>query len=258
MSTETKTYANQGSCRRAAKAELGTDAVRGTDFEMAVDSDGRWMWWKLEAPRSSGDTLTREQWLRELTVRLHTEVFSDREFNEQFLVVPQDLPHYRVSCGFPGGGSARKRIGECWSGTSSKDGAVEMFISPFLDEPLRVADILAHEMIHMYLGSEVGHKAPFKRLMLAIGLEGKPTSTNGGPRFIEKVQPILDDMGSYPHAALVKGTGEKKQTTRLIKVECEDGACGAVFRITQKWIEYALAEGEGMCCPVCRGVVNIG
>lgn len=256
MNTPT-TYANPGACRRAAKKALGPKAERGVDFEMAVDTSGRWSWWKLEAPRSAGDTLTREQWLREVTQRLHTEVFRDSEFNEHCLVVPEEIPFYRVSCGFPGGGSARKRIGECWSSKSSRDGATEMFISPMLDDPMTVAATLAHEMAHMYLGNDVGHKAPFKRLVYAIGLEGKATATAAGERFIEKVAPILKDVGPYPHASLVP-SARKKQGTRLLKVTCADeaGECGCVFRITAKWVDHAEYLENPMRCPVCQGDVT--
>lgn len=255
MNTDT-TYANQGACRRAAKKALGPNAERGVDFEMKVLDDGRWMWWKLEAPRSSGATLTREEWLREITQRLHDEVYRNAEFNEHHVVVPAELPHYRVSCGFPGGGSARKHIGECWSSTSSRDGAIEMFISPMLDDAMTVASTLAHEMAHMYLGIDVGHKAPFKHLVHAIGLEGKAANTVAGERFTEKVQPILDDMGPYPHASLLPGS-QKKQTTRLLKVTCVDEACGCVFRITSKWVDRAERDDGNMYCPACGNAAEV-
>src|SRR5271156_3243260 len=69
--------------------------------------------------------------------------------------VPQAI---RVSCGFPGGGSARTRIGECWSSTASKDGQVEMFISPVLDNAVDVLAVLVHEAIHAAVGTQCGHK----------------------------------------------------------------------------------------------------
>lgn len=140
----------------------------------------------------------------------------------------------RVSCGFPGGGSARKRIGECWP-TKASDGAAQMFISPLLADPVKVLATLAHEMIHAWDDCEHGHKAPFARVARAIGLEGKMTATVAG----EELQAILADvaaeLGPYPHAALKLSEKIKNQTTRMLKVECP--ACGYVCRTTAKWLE---------------------
>src|SRR5688572_6260631 len=84
----------------------------------------------------------------------------------------------RVSIGWPKGG--RKRIGECWSDTASSDKHHEIFISPQLGERAmgtRILGVLAHELAHAVVGIPAGHKAPFKKCALAIGLTGKMTAT---------------------------------------------------------------------------------
>lgn len=43
------------------------------------------------------------------------------------VAVPADV---KVSCGFPGGGSATRRIGECWPRSRSAAKLNEVFISP--------------------------------------------------------------------------------------------------------------------------------
>lgn len=155
------------------------------------------------------------------------------------VVVPE---HTRVSCGFPGGGSARKRIGECWPDSASADASTEIFISPVLADAQTVLATLLHEAIHAAVGCVYGHKGPFKRVAVLCGLTGKMTATVAS----ETLKPVLDqwsaELGSYPHAALSL-MGRKKQTTRLVKCKCE--ACGYVVRTTRKWID----DKGSVICP---------
>lgn len=141
----------------------------------------------------------------------------------------------RVSCGFPGGGSARKRIGECWPDSASADAATEIFISPVLADSNQVLATLLHEAVHAAIGCKHGHKGPFKRVAVLAGLEGKMTATTASVKLIETVFPgWMIELGAYPHAQLSL-LGRKKQSTRLIKCTCP--ACGYVVRTTQKWID---------------------
>lgn len=51
------------------------------------------------------------------------------------------------------------------------------------------------------------------------------------------------ELGEYPHSAInLLDRPTKKQTTRMIKCECED--CGYVARTSNKWIEEA---GAPLC-----------
>ena len=114
--------------------------------------------------------MTREQWLLKLAEGLEKTVFSD---------AAAELPKYRVTCGFPskGGLAAKKRtIGQCWSPKASNDHTTEIIISITQDEPMTVAGVLAHEMVHAAVGTEAGHGPIFRRLALAIGLTGKMTA----------------------------------------------------------------------------------
>ncbi len=151
----------------------------------------------------------------------------------------------RVAMSFPSSralSATKPRIGECWSALASADGTSEIMISPRLDDPLMIVATLAHEIGHAVLGGEVGHKAPFARLMKALGLDGKPTATFAGERFKVFAEPLLTSLGPIPHARL-NGRGPiRKQTTRLIKCECT--ACGYLARVTRKWLDDVGA-------PVC-------
>lgn len=180
---------------------------------------------------------TREAWLNAVASRM-APWYADLGF---------PLPKYRASIGFTSKGRKSKRIGECWSGVCSADGAFEIFIVPSQIEPSRVAGILAHELVHAAVGLEAKHGKLFKRVALAIGLEGKMMATSEGPKFLEAVKPILDAVGPFPHARLgddpLKLTSTpKEQTNRHLKCVC--GECGYTARTTAMWLRKAGA-------PIC-------
>ena len=189
---------------------------------------------------------TREEWLMAFTKRA-TPIFEKAGY---------DVPaHIRMAVGFTSTGARGKRIGECWTDECSEDGAFEIFIDPKLGDASRIADVLTHELIHAIVGIEAGHKKPFVDCMKAVGLIGKPTATLAGPDWHKWADPIIDDLGKLPHAAIKPGSnGTKKQTTRMIKCEC--GSCGFTFRTSAKWLE----GGAELRCPDqdCLGNLEIG
>ncbi|HEX5437170.1 MAG TPA: hypothetical protein VFW98_08420 [Gemmatimonadaceae bacterium] len=174
---------------------------------------------------------TREAWLTALA----------HAMAPMFASLDHPLPKkLRVAAGWPSSGGLSKKggsrtIGECCHAAMSRDGSVEIFISPMLAEPMRVADVLAHELAHAALGHGVGHRAPFARLAGKLGLVGPATATEAGPEFLAWARPLVEALGPYPHAAIVPMMRETKQTTRMIKCECH--GCGYVCRTTQKWID---------------------
>ncbi len=188
------------------------------------------------------DMRTREQWLTRGAELLNADVFTPAGMG-----IAEGI---RVSVGWPGGGSRNSRIGECWSPSVSGDQTTEMFISPSIDDPIRVLDILAHEMIHAIVGNDCGHKGPFKQLATKIGLEGKMTDTTAGDDLKAKLQTIADKIGEYPHSALdPSDSGRKKQSTRLLKIECPE--CGNIARqSTTAYME------RGLICGLCEVRMN--
>lgn len=184
------------------------------------------------------DMRTREQWLTRGVELLNAEIFT-----------PADMgiaENVRVSVGFPhGSGRKNSAIGQCWSPTVSADKTIEIFISPTQDDSVRVLDILAHEMIHAIVGNECGHKGPFKQLAHKIGLEGKMTATRAGEELRAKLQTIAEKIGDYPHSALdPSASGRKKQSTRLLKIECPE--CDNIARQSAKAFEQF-----GLRCGAC-------
>ena len=187
-----------------------------------------------------GNYETREEWLTAALQPIARHI-ADKAGD----IMPEAV---KASCGFPGGGSARKRIGECWSTQSSAAHVAEIFISPVMSDPVRILDVLLHEAIHATVGVEHGHKAPFKRVAVACGLTGKMTATIAGPELELVLQDIAVELGPYPHGALSL-SDRKKQKTRLVKCECK--TCGYIVRTPFKWIE---AAGAPLCPCSCSAM----
>lgn len=179
--------------------------------------------------------MNREDWL----------VAAAKEMAPWFADLGHPLPPVRMAVGFTSKGMRSKRIGECWSAECSADGVFEIFITPQIADSERVGDILAHELIHAAVGLQAKHGPRFRKVALAIGLEGKMTATVAGPAFKQAFAPILEKIGPIPHSALTNASASsapKKQSTRMIKCECQE--CGYIARTSQKWIDEVGA-------PIC-------
>jgi hypothetical protein len=175
--------------------------------------------------------INREQWLTRLAKEMERVLFKpnkDLIITENYIKKGKLLPDYRVSVGF---GRNNKHIGEAHSPTRSGDQTAEIFISPENEDQMKVAGILAHELVHVAVGNKHGHNSKFKALATKIGLTGKMTATSEGPEFIEKIERVLKKMPAYPHAALAVGQKVKEAPT-WAKAVCPDS--GFNVRISAK------------------------
>lgn len=182
---------------------------------------------------------TREQWLN-TALHKHIAPF----LAQHGAIVPADC---RVSIGFPGGGSARKRIGECWPRARSKNGVNEIFINPVLDDRSRLLDILVHEAIHAADDCKSGHKGFFRRVAVAIGLTGKMTATVAGPELQARIGRWIVALPDLTHGAL-DISQRKKQGTRMLLVLCP--GCGCKARMTRQWLDAVGAPTCGCGTPM--------
>ena len=175
--------------------------------------------------------MSREHWLGELVSALRPA------FAEAGFPLPERI---RVACGWPSRSALagrNRRIGEAWSERCSADGTHETFLSPVLADPVEVGAVLVHELVHHAVGVEHGHKGPFRRCALAMGLEGSMRATTAGAALRERLHALAEGIGPYPHAALQGGEGRRKQSTRMLRVVCD--ACGCLARMTRQWIDMA-------------------
>lgn len=185
-------------------------------------------------------TPNREHWLQQAVAALRP-IFATKD-----IVVP----NVQVSCGFPKG-NVRKVIGQCWPTSSAADGTAQVFVTPFLQDPIAVLEILCHELVHAADDCEHQHRGPFVKMIRALGLEGKPTATHAGEALRAQLNTVAEALGDYPHGALssTAGEGAKKQGTRMLKVVCPED--GYTLRTTAKWIDVGLPS-----CP-CGEVMEL-
>jgi len=188
---------------------------------------------------SQSSTLTREQWLGAITSLLRP----------RFAAIGSPLPdEIAVSCGWPSqNGRARKNrvIGECWKVEASAAARPEIFVSPMLADSVDVGAVLVHELIHA-AHPDAGHRGAFKRSALALGLTGRMTATAPGDQLRHDLVALAEQIGQpYPHGEIHAPADERKQSTRMLKLECP--GCGYVIRTTRIWLEV----GRPVCC--CGG-----
>jgi len=191
---------------------------------------------------------TREEWLVAAVGHLQSQVFG-----KVGLTIPTDV---KVSCSFPSRGGlakSKRTIGQCWARAASDANVNEVFISPTLDDSVLVLDVLTHELIHAIDDVEHGHGKAFRDMALAVGLTGKMTSTVAGEELTEKLKAIHAELGDFPHSK-IDATQRKKQTTRMVKVECDDICCGFKFRASRS----AIADMIIFDCPTgCGGTLEV-
>lgn len=159
--------------------------------------------------------LHRESWLQAAT-----DMFRDW-FREQNVPLPE---HVHISVGFPKG--IPRAIGQCFDSSVEEDGsaAPHIFICPSIGEPMRVLDILLHELIHAAIGCKEGHGKRFRQVALGFGLQGKMTETyvDPGTELHQKLSGVLETLGPYPHSPLAPRKREetgRKGWTRLVSVQ---------------------------------------
>jgi hypothetical protein len=172
--------------------------------------------------------MNREAWLTAMVEKLRPP------FRENGYELPTKV---RVSCGWPsirGRAAHISRVGEAWYSHVSADGTSETFISPRLSDPIEVADVLVHEMVHHAVGPGYGHKGPFRRLARAVGLTGKMPATVVGPALRERLHARSAELGPYPHSPIT-GSNERRQSTRMLKVVRVQ--CGCTLRMARCWID---------------------
>lgn len=181
---------------------------------------------------------TREEWLTQGVEELRPV------FNAINKPIPKKI---RVACGFPLDAKRSKAIGQCWADTASADRSVEILISPTLDDPRTVFEVLVHELCHATAGA-MNHGINFQKVASVMGLEpvgrGREVwkSTRGDQSFDSAYGAMIAGLGQYPHAALAFTT-RKTQGTRMLKAYCP--SCGYTVRLTSKW------AAQGMPTCVC-------
>ena len=145
------------------------------------------------------------------------------EFRHDFSDVRSALPEkVHVSVGWPsrGGTTRRKRVvGECFDGCHSEDGFPHIFISPLI--PREEADhTLVHELVHAAL-PKAKHGKEFRRVAVAVGLEGKMSATHAGETLRKRLDAFAERIGPYPHPTLALPAKGKRKPPSSFFIQCE-------------------------------------
>ena len=187
----------------------------------------------------------RETWLTEGADQILSDIFKDEADN---------IPKYRVACGYPPRHRGGKVMGVCINASVSNDETFEVFINPSIEDGLTALDILTHELVHVVDMNESGHKGNFVRIARKIGLEGKPTECRAGYKLSKELKSISDRLGKYPHGSIGIDFS-KKQSTRMLKVYCEDESCG--FHCRTSSFQINKIDFMNASCPACMNTGSL-
>ena len=173
--------------------------------------------------------VNREEWL----------IQAIEEFRPVFDAVHRPLPDLiKVACGFPYGAKRSKAIGQCFSAKATKEGVVQIFISPVLSERIEVLETLVHELCHA-TPNGMNHGKVFQSVASSVGLIAVGTgknawrATKASNTFVSDYASILEALGVYPNPPITVTVDTKTQTTRMLKAECP--SCGYTIRLSAKW-----------------------
>jgi len=184
--------------------------------------------------------VNRESWLIN-AINLMKPIIKNKGY-----IVPNNI---KVACSFCSvgniTGAKNQRLGECWSDKTNEENKFHILISPSLEDKKRVLGVLVHELVHSIVGLKNGHNHIFKKCATTLGLEGKMTATTESKEFEKIFSEVFKQLPDYPHKALIN-MNRKKQTTRLIKVVCEEH--GYIARVSRKTIETLGCP----ICPICK------
>ena len=182
----------------------------------------------------------RENWLIN-AINLMKPIIKSKGY-----IVPNNI---KVACSFCSVGNRygakNHTLGECWSDKSNEENKFHILITPSLEDKKRVLGVLVHELTHAIVGIKNGHNHIFKKCATTLGLEGKMTATTESKEFETIFAEVFKQLPDYPHKALLN-INRKKQTTRLIKVVCEEH--GYIARVSRKTLETLGCP----ICPICK------
>jgi hypothetical protein len=156
-----------------------------------------------------GTKITREQWLNR----------GIEQLKPLFIEAGYSIPdNYMISCGWPSR-EIKRAIGQCFDPELTENGTCHLFVSPVLENPVRILDVIIHEVCHHVVGVKEKHGRKFIKLIRALGLDGKPTATFAGPELKEKLVRIADKLGPYPHPAIkLPGADKPKAPSKRLKL----------------------------------------
>lgn len=179
---------------------------------------------------------TREAWLKAAVELLSPKVLQHGDLPKQLQILvswPKGFGKNVIGQHFP----------EAWTQNISN----YITISPTLLDVDIVLATLLHELIHA-LNVDKAHGPLFKKVALAVGLEGKMRATVAGAALKKELAVMAKQLGAYPHVRMVdlkkpKGTATKNMV-RFVSPVNPKYAC---------WVTPVQFELHGApICPECK------
>lgn len=207
---------------------------------------------------------SREDWFN-AAVEIFRPVFQAMHASDDTLpALPEKI---RISVGWGSIGARQESavvLGVTYHTSASEDGVNEIFISPEDASAMTMLATLLHELVHVALNNQDGHKGRFTKMAKALKLTGKMTSTTASDELAPIFEKMIETLGAYPGARMNVGSRRRgpdaggfagfpdsffggrgfsssgsTQGTRMLKVSCQEAGCPAIgytVRMTQKWI----------------------
>lgn len=184
---------------------------------------------------------TRESWLKH-AVELLRPFFEGLEIED--LKLAKDIEPI-VSWPY----RHKTAIGQCFPESWTVDKTTYITVSPVLgDDILRLLDVLVHELIHA-CGIH-GHGKDFRKVALSLGLAGKMQATVASEGLKERLKPVAEALGPYPHRLMKEqGAGPRRAANgkstrvRLVSPVEED------YFIEISRIRYERGDFPAPLCP---------
>ena len=125
-----------------------------------------------------------------------------KEVSPLFKLLGYQVPSVEISVGFTGCGKNTNSIGECWPTVLAGDNSNHIFITPTLEDPFQVLEVITHELVHAIDDCKHKHGKEFKRIATQIGLEGPMRATTAGDILSIELRRIAKELGKFPHRKL--------------------------------------------------------
>jgi hypothetical protein len=121
----------------------------------------------------------------------------------KFAEAGYEIPPVHLSVGFSSAGyrvnTKRLILGMCYSRRMDKEGLNQIFISPVLDEPLKVLVTLAHELVHAIDDCKHSHGPVFQKISKDLKLtDCMAVNLFDFRDTLRFYQSMLDQLGRYP------------------------------------------------------------
>jgi hypothetical protein len=137
-------------------------------------------------------------------------------------LLPEAPREFAIGWGFPSRKGLESRnltIGECWTGSFKRapEGNTMIMISPTIDDPVQILDVLLHEMIHGAV-PDAGHRRGFSQIAKRVGLVKPWTATSASPELAKKLRGYIKKLGRWPAGSVANRKPREKG--RQLKVIC--------------------------------------